>query len=547
MDLLERAKFNMQKNRIFTLFILFFFQFGSSQVAIPHLEKVGNNMHLVVEGKPFIVLGGELSNSSFTNVQYMKSQWPKLQAMNLNTILAPVYWELIEPKEGVFDFALLDELILESRKNGMKIVLLWFGSWKNSMSSHVPSWIKQNQTKYPRVVDEIGISQEILSPFSENNMKADATAFNVLMNHIKSIDSQDQTIIMVQPENEIGMLPSARDYSPIANQLYASTVPKELMDYLHKNKADLVPEFLGVWRKNGFKEKGTWEEIFGEGFHTDELFMAWYFAKFAEEITKAGKSAYALPMFVNAALIRPGKIPGEYPSAGPLPHLMDIWKAAAPSIDMFSPDFYNPDFEYWCDLYNRQSNPLFVPEHRFDATAGPKALFAVGHYEAIGFSPFSIENSENKALGKAYALINQLNPLITARHGENLIDGVLLDKEKILTTVVLGDYEFSFKNSYTLGWEAGASEAVWDSGAAIIIQTGKNEFYIAGTGVVVTFKNWKKRNHIVGILKNEEGVFENGTWKIVRHLNGDQTHQGRHIRISHGDYSIQRVELYEYK
>src|SRR5690606_18189871 len=137
---------------------------------------------------------------------------------------------------------------------------------------------------------------------------------------------------------------------------------------------------------------------------------------------------YPLPMFVNAALIRPGKIPGEYPSAGPLPHLMDIWKAAAPSIDMLSPDFYTPDFEYWNDLYVRQNNPLFIPEHRFDNTVGAKALFAIGHYEAIGFSPFSIEDNINMELAGAYDLIKQLYPLITENFGQNKIDGVLLDK-----------------------------------------------------------------------------------------------------------------------
>lgn len=523
---------------------------ATAQNKIPHLETKGYQQYLVVEGKPFIVLGGELGNSSFTSVEYMKPVWSKLKLMNLNTILAPVYWELIEPKEGQFDFVLLDELITEARKNNIKIVFLWFGSWKNSMSSHVPSWIKQNQEKYPRAKDERGVSQEILTPFSENNLHADIKAFTALMKHIKNFDSEHQTVIMVQPENEIGMLPSARDYHPMANDLFKKEVPSELTDYLQKNKENLVPELLSVWRKNGFKTKGNWNEIFGEGYRTDELFMAWYFAKFTGRLVEAGKAVYPLPMFVNAALIRAGKIPGEYPSAGPLPHIMDIWKAGAPAIDFLSPDFYTPDFEHWCDLYVRQNNTLFVPEHRFDATVGAKALFAVGHYGAIGFSPFSIEstaNPEKEELGKAYNLIEQLSPMLAKYRGQNLIDGVLLEKDKVLTTVVLGDYEFSFKNSYSLGWEAGASNAEWESGGGLIIQTNTNEFFIAGSGLVVTFKNWKKRDKIIGILKNEEGVFENGKWKVIRHLNGDQTHQGRHIRISHGDYSIQRLELYEYE
>ncbi len=537
---------NIKQIAIFLIVLLIQIEKGNAQENIPYLKMVGEKTHLIVKGEPFIVLGGELGNSSFTSIEYMKPHWEKFQAMNLNTILAPVYWELIEPKEGQFDFELLDKLIMETRKNDMKLIILWFGSWKNSMSSHVPSWVKQNPTKYPRAKDERGVSQEILSPFGKNNLQADLNAFKALMKHIKSID-KEQTVIMVQPENEIGMLPSARDYHPLANEKFKKQVPTELMGYLQKNKEYLVPEFLKVWRKNGYKTQGTWEEIFGQGYGTDEIFMAWYFAKYVQEITKAGKEIYPLPMFVNAALIRRGKIPGEYPSAGPLPHLMDVWKAGAPSIDMLSPDFYTPDFELWNDLYVRQNNPLFVPEHRFGNTVGAKALFAIGHYEAIGFSPFGIENNVNSELAGAYNLIEQLHPLIAKNFGQNKIEGILLDRDKVLSTVVLGDYEFSFKNSYTLGWEAGATKDVWDSGGAIIIQTNTNEFYVAGSGVVVTFKNWKKRDKIVGILKNEEGVFENGNWKVIRHLNGDQTHQGRHIRISHGDYSIQRIELYEYE
>jgi beta-galactosidase GanA len=537
-------------NKKFLLLITFSLLFQISAIAqskIPHLKKQAGYTQLIVKDKPFLVLGGELGNSTFTSVESMAPVWPKLKAMNLNTVLAPVYWELIEPEEGKFDFKLLDDLIAESRKQDLKLVLLWFGSWKNSMSSHVPVWIKQNEEKYPRAKDEKYQGQEILTPFSENNLQADLKAFRVLMQHIKETDSVHHTVIMVQPENEIGMLPSARDYHPLANEKFKADVPIELIRYLQKNKEQLVPEFFAVWKKNGFKTKGNWEEIFGKGYHTDEIFMAWYFAKFTEAVTKAGKEVYPLPMFVNAALIRPGKIPGEYPSAGPLPHLMDLWKAAAPSVDMLSPDFYNPDFEYWNDLYVRQNNPLFVPEHRFDGTAAAKALFSIGHYRAIGFSPFSIESTnqpEKENLGKVYRLVREIEHLLTGDYG---IDAVLLDKEKPQSTIVLGDYEFSFKNSYSLGWEAGATNEQWDFGSAVVIQTGEKEFYIAGSGVVATFKNQRQREKTVGILKNEQGTFKNGKWEVHRHLNGDQTHQGRHVRIAHDVHQVLRLELYEYR
>ncbi len=521
----------------------------AGNTSIPHLRKQGTATQLIVAGEPYIVLGGELGNSTFTSVENMAPVWSNLEAMHVNTILAPVYWEIMEPKEGVFDFSLLDDLITEARANDFKLILLWFASWKNSMSSHAPAWVKLNQKKYPRVKDDTGKSQEILSPFSEDNLQADLKAFQALMKHLKEFDGQEQTVIMIQPENEIGMLPSARDYHPLANKRFQEEAPQAFIRYLSAHKESLVPEFHAVWKNNGFKTSGTWEEIFGKGTHTDEIFMAWHFAQFTNRIVEAGKEIYPLPMFVNAALNRPGKKPGEYPSAGPLPHLMDVWKAGGPAIDMLSPDFYNPDFEHWNDLYVRQNNPLFIPEHRFDNTVAAKALFAIGHYDAIGFSPFSIEskeNPENEDVGKVYRIIDQLRPLITSHQGSGKIKGVLLDKEKQATTFTLGKYEFTVKHSHTLGWEGAAKNEVWEPAGAIIIQTAENEFYIAGSGIVATFKNAPNPAMNVGILKNEEGRMEDGKWHIFRHLNGDQTHQGRHICIFRGEWGVQRLELYEY-
>lgn len=539
----------MKKGLLFIILISFIFC-NAQNSTLPYLKKQGKKTQLIVDGDPFIILGGELGNSSFTSVEYMQPIWPKLTAMNLNTVLAPVYWELIEKEEGKFDFELLDELIEESRKHNLKLVLLWFGSWKNSMSSHVPAWIKTNQKKYPRAQSSEGVSQEILSPFSKNNLLADKNAFMALMQHLKEFDSSERTVIMVQPENEIGMLPSARDYETLAATQFQKPVPTELIAYLTKHKKELVPELLSAWEKNGFKTTGNWENIFGKSLYTDEIFMAWYFAKFTNEIVQAGKEVYNLPMFVNAALNKKGKKPGEYPSAGPLPHLMDVWKAGAPYIDFLAPDFYNPDFKYWNDLYVRQGNPLFVPEHKFDNTVAGKAAYAIGHYEAIGFSPFSIESvdkPEDAALGKMYGLIKQLTPIITSNQGKNRIEGVLLDKENEGSVVVLGNYEFTFKHSYKLGWESESKNEIWDMAGAIIVQTDDNEFYVAGNGIYVTFKNLKNSKLNVGILKVDEGIFEDGNWKITRHLNGDQTHQGRHLRIFKEDYKIQRLELYNYE
>lgn len=541
---------NNKLRRILLMIILLepLLSFGQNQV--PYLQKKGSATQLIVNEKPFLILGGELGNSTATTMESMESVWPKLKAMHLNTVLIPVFWELVEPQEGLFDFSLAGNLINEARKHDLKIIFLWFGSWKNSMSSHAPAWIKLNSEKYPRAKNDKGDSQEILTPFSENVLNADKKAFENLMHFIKEFDSNHQTVIMVQVENEIGMLPSARDHHPLAGDKFVKNVPAELMRYLEQNRKNLVPEFREIWANNGFKASGNWEDVFGAGLHTDEIFMAWHYAVFANELARAGKKIYPLPMFVNAALNYRGRKPGEYPSAGPLPHLADVWKAAGNAIDFMAPDFYNPDFKHWCDLYTRQGNPLFVPEHVFDKTVAAKALYAVSHYEGLGFAPFSIESTENPAdepLGKMYALIENIKPLIAEHAGNGKIKGVLASKTEPETVIQLGEYELTCRHDYTLSWTPGARLEDWPSAAALFIQTGENEFFIAGNGIVTTFKHIENNNLNVGLLKVDEGWFENDTWKIYRHLNGDQIHQGRHVSIPAGQFLIQRVKLYTYQ
>lgn len=531
----------------FTLVLLLIASLLHAQ--IPYLQKHGTTTQLMVDNQPYLILGGELGNSTATSIENMVAVWPKLKAMHLNTVLVPVYWELIEPQEGVFDFNLYKDLIEESRKNDLKIVFLWFGSWKNSMSSHAPAWVKLNQLKYPRVKSEEGKSQEILSSFSSEVLKADHNAFEKLMAFIRDFDSKENTVIMVQVENEIGMLPSARDHQALAEKAFKEDVPSSLLNYLIKNKGKLVPEFEEIWKNNGYKTKGNWEAIFGKSLATDEVFMAYYYSLFTNQITAAGKKIYNLPMFVNAALNRAGRKPGEYPSAGPLPHLMDVWKAAGTAIDFLSPDFYNPDFKHWCDLYTRQGDLLFVPEHAFDATVPAKALYTIGHYQGIGFSPFSIESKEkpeDEALGKVYDLLENLKDLITENQGNGKLEAVILSKSEPETVLEIGKYKFICKNEYTLSWTPGARTEFWPLGTAIIIQTAEDEFYVAGTGVVITFKNLENPDLNVGILKVDEGRFYEKKWKTLRHLNGDQTHQGRHINIGTNQYAIQKIKLYNY-
>src|SRR6185312_9087929 len=533
----------------FSLFVLLLYHSKLYSQSIPHLQKKGSTKELIVDGKPFLVLGGELGNSTASSLEYMCPFWAKFKTMNLNTILVPAYWDLIEPEEGKFDFSLVDSIINTSRKNQLKVVLLWFGSWKNSMSCYAPAWIKTNESHFPRAQNRNGKGLEILSAFNKNNLDADKKAFSELMKHIKETDKA-QTVIMVQVENEIGMLTEAREYTDDANKAFNSEVPKELINYLLKNKDSLVPELREHWSKTNFATKGNWETVFGKSLATDELFQAWYYATYTNAVAAAGKKIYPLPMYVNAALNYRNVQPGQYPSAGPLPHLMDIWQAAAPAIDILSPDFYNPFFKHYCDLYTRRNNPLFIPEIRFETSDAAKVFYAMGHYQAIGFSPFSIESTEHpekELIVKAYTILSQLSPEILKYSGTGKMDGVLLDTSNKKQEIILGNYALTVSHDYTLGWSPEAKNPDWPTTGAIIIQADENDFIIAGTGVVVTFTVNNASNISVGILQADEGIYKDGKWIPGRRMNGDQDHQGRHIRIPVGDWNIQKVKLYQYK
>ena len=524
-----------------------------AQEPIPRLRPQGDATQLVVDGQPFLLLGGELGNSSASSLEYLAPRWPRLVDLHLNTVLAPVSWELSEPEEGRFDFALVDGLIAQARTHGMRLVVLWFGSWKNSMSSYVPGWVKRDQDRFPRVERSDGTGIEMLTPFSEANVAADASAFEALMRHLREVDGDDHTVIMVQVENEIGMIPEARDHSEAANVAWAGDVPTALVSYLEAHRQTLDPTLKERWARAGSAKSGTWAEVFGEGLQTEELFMAWHYARYVERVAAAGKAVYPLPMFVNAALIRPGRQPGEYPSAGPLPHLIDVWRAGAPSIDFLAPDIYFPNVVEWVRAYDRLGNPLFIPEAGRVSwwTMAANAFYAIGAHSAIGYSPFSIEDAPGDSpLGQAYDVLRQLTPLILEHQGRGTMvgvsppvsfDGAVNDGPQ---TVPLGDYLFEV--SFVDPWTPRDRQTTASHGG-LIIALDDDTFIVAGTGLTVTFAARGPGDPIAGIERIEEGRFVDGAWRAGRVLNGDQSHQGRHLRLPPGEFGIQRVSLYRYR
>jgi hypothetical protein len=521
---------------------------------MPHLEPRGNVTQLIVDGKPFLALAGELYNNSATSLEYMKPVWPRLKAMHLNTVLAPVSWALIEPSEGKFDYALMDGLIHEARAQNLRLVLLWFGSWKNTWSSYTPDWVKRDFERFPRVHLRIGSGTERLTPLSDVNRAADARAFSALMRRIREVDGDAHTVIMIQVENEVGVIPDARDHSPMADAAYDRQVPNELMDYLKGHKDALDPDLRAKWQAAGFKVSGNWEAVFGPGLETEDLFMAWQYARYIGKVAEAGKAEYALPMFANAALIRPSYAPGQYNSGGPLPHSMDIWKAGGPQLDFLAPDIYF-EFKKWCDRYDRPGNPLFIPEAAGDAEGAANVFYAVGRHPGLGFSPFAIDGtreagSENP-LARSYDVLSQLAPLILENQPRGRVAGMLLE-DLTPSEVRLGDYTLHVSGGgprRPLFGAATSSQALSAQPPhGIFIAAGKDEFYLAGSGLTITFSANTAGPPIVGLATVEEGRFVDGRWTRGRTLAGDDTGQGNNLSLR-GDHGpgILRAILYRYR
>jgi hypothetical protein len=540
------------------------------------LRKQGTATQLIVDGKPFLVLGSQLSVNSASNLEYWKKVvWPRIVAQaKLNTVLAAVSWAKIEPQEGKFDFSVLDGVIQDARGHNLHLVLLWFGSWKNGLSSFAPDWVKRDFERFPRAQIVGGTlplisagpgrprtqiagsrSIELLSPLSEANRDADARAFAALMRHIKAVDGQQHTVIMLQVENEVGMQGDTRDRSPAANQAFDGPAPKELMDYLEKHKDTLSPELRQVWEAAGFKTSGTWEEVFGKGRPTDEIFMAWNFSRYIGRVAESGKAEYPLPMYVNCPQFGFGKEPAPVrggQSGGPMPDAMDVWRAGGPRIDIFSPDIYSPDFVAWCEKYTRSGNPLFIPETNGGRGSATKALYAFGRHDAIGYSPMGFDRSitpDNDQIG-GYDLIAQLAPLIAEHQGKGTMSAVLLGPKDPPQKIQVGNY--TLEVAFLAPRVEPPPQGTPLLSAAIFIATGPDEFYAAGNDVSVTFSPNTPGPPLAGLATVEEGTFVNGRWVAGRRLAGDDAGQGDFLDLrkrfaGDPDRGIQRVTLYRYR
>ena len=485
------------------------------ETPMPELVRHQDGQYaLYVDAKPFFILGGQSGNSN--NWPAMHPQlFDTMRAMNANTLEVPIYWEAIEPVQGQYDFSSVKTIIDEARRNDIRLVLLWFATWKNGSGHYMPEWMKLDSKKYYNVVGAQGQPVDSPSPHCKAAMELDAKAFAAVMEFIRDYDPC-RTVIMMQVQNEPGTWGSVRDYSKSVDKLFRSDVPAALL------KPEILAE-LGA----GAKE-GSWNEVFGE--RADEYFHAWHVASYIEYVAAAGKAVYPLPMYVNAALRSPfGNPPAtQYESGGPTDNVICIYKAAAPSIDLVAPDIYqrgDKDYMESIRLYTRPDNCLMVPE----TISASKYLYEVVS-RGIGFSPFGVDGGRRIGpLADEYRMLAPIVDKLAQWRLEGRIYTPFEPEDHAVRYVDLGKWQailtFGRPNRSNVQGAVAAGEPQPADGHAMLVKLSDNEFYAFGTNVRYTFQPLgKDKGKAWHFLRVEEGFFnEDGEWEMIRVLNGDQT------------------------
>jgi len=527
--------------------VVFFSTAPAGADAVPGFVSKNGRHALMVDGAPFLMLGMQANNSS-NYPGALKYVWPSFKKMHANTLEIPVAWEQIEPVEGKFDFSYVDTLLKEARENNARLVLLWFGTWKNNAPHYAPAWVKLNNERFPRVVTKTGDTLNSLSPLGKNTLAADKKAFLQLMNHLKNIDEKN-TVIMVQVQNEAGTWGADRDYSAMANAVFNSAVPAELV-----NK-------LGV-------KAGTWTQVFGKD--ADEFFHAYHIAIFCEELAAAGKAIKPLPMFTNVALRDPFN-PTHWEKGGATDNVIHIWKAAAPHLDAVAPDIYNPDHKTvlkWLEQYSGPANPLFVPEIG-NSQAYARYFFDTLGRGGIGFAPFGMDDTDyvNYPLGadryddetienfaQHYRVVAPMmrewaklgfegkvwgvSEPLTADEVKKMAAKPDASKEEkeaaskkiaeaLTQTLDLGKWNAEITYGRPMFFTSPPVGNEVASGGALIAQLGEDEYLVTGFKARVEFKpSAEIKNSKTMIERVEEGHYEDGKWVLERVWNGDQTDWG---------------------
>jgi hypothetical protein len=490
----------------------------------PRLVQKDGRYALMVDGRPYLILGGQIHNSSGWPSE-LPQVWESMYALHANTIEAPVYWEQFEAQEGHFDFTNVDQIVDGARAHNLRVVLLWFGTWKNGNMHYVPAWVKNDTKRFPRVIRPDGEPVDVLSPLSRNTLNADKAAFVTLMRHVKQLDSEQHTVLLIQVENESGNIGSVRDNSPEANRQFAGAVPADLLAAAHK-------------------QLGTWSQVFGAV--ADEMFQFYYQAKFINEIAAAGKAEFAIPYYINVWIDYPApelpqrqvEMPGiAYPSGGAVQKLVGLWRAMAPSIDMIGPDIYADDSQFYREtmsVYHRPDNPLWIPETGRSDSFGKFFFYALGD-DAIGFSPFGVDQAGWNILGdeawtahkRNFALIGPMSREIAQFEFDGKLKTAVEEPGKTSEVVDFGDWQATVAFGFPQPDGRRAPGTKDAHAAAVIARLGPDQFLVTGVDASVSFHLPGKLPWIRSeIVTAEQGVYDNGVWKPLRLWNGDETDRG---------------------
>ncbi len=511
---------------------------------MPRIEKRDGRYSMVVDGKPYLMLGAQINNSS-SWAGTLPDVWPALKDLHANTVEAPVYWEQMEAEPGKFDFTNVDLLIHGARENHLRLVLLWFGTWKNGQNHYVPEWVKRDTKRYPREENARGKLLDVMSPHSETNLAADKRAFGALMRHVREVDGTEKTVILIQVENESGSVGSVRDFSAAAQKQFQMAVPETLVKALHVRP-------------------GTWTQSFGAG--ADESFAAYATARYINEVAQAGKAEYPLPMYCNVWITYPvhalenrdtPSAGQEYPSGGPQQQNIAIWKATAGSIDALAPDFYSDDMSLFREVvasYARPDNPLFIPETGMSKNFGRYFFYALGK-GAIGFSPFGVDytgwtlrkHELPESLTGNFALLEPMEEQVATWNAEGKLQTGVEDKGAARQTLRFGDVEAVLSYGFPQRdgeFPPGTSDA---HGRAMVAQLGPMEFVVIGVDASVSFRlvaEYAAAHHEqLEILRAEEGAYDHGAWVPTRIWNGDQTDRGLNFRDGAAAHAV-RIRLH---
>ncbi len=515
-------------------------------VEIPHLQKKHGAWQLIVDGKPFLMRGGEFAN----NVYEAPKDLPGLPAMldayksyDLNTLLVPISWRSLEPQDGTFDFRMIDTLIEECRKRDLRVVVLWFGAIKNGGLHYAPSWVIKDRERFFRAKWPTGKDTYAVSPFCEAAWQADRRAFVRLMERIKEKDTGKFTVIMIQPENETGCqeIDETRDHCTAADKAWDAPVPEHLVKYLVAHDGQLVEWLQRVWTRAGKRTAGTWPEVFGSGTDGQKIFMSYYIGRFIEQVASAGKSIHPLPMFINDWL---GDLdsPGG-PIGGPEFHVMDIFRVTTPSAAACVPDIYQENFKAWVTAFDQKDNPILIPEARSDARAAQQCWYTFFQHDGLLFSPYMLvpnESDQNAVplqltysnLKMSYSVIAEMEDLILSKQGlrPHEVACFQLDKTDSPDASFATEFQgFSVKAQATRGFGkltgGAADEPKETPGFVALMKWGENDLVLVGKTMWVSFQRSGYR-----LRSWEKGRFRDHQWVAEQRL--DLPHDRAEVVVS---------------